>query len=179
MIKSVLCPLVLKNDVTLLQTLFIFCLFVFCFFCFLFFCCCCCCFLFVCFLVCLLLLLFFLLLFFLSFFFFFFFLFLVCFFCLFVFVCCFFCSGIPSQVIGACIMMQYTDNETLIWWVWQIQKHLLNLFCIVYTMNKLLYLTYTRTCMCRRKHLHRTTAQLQLTTGGGARYRNRKERSDT
>ena len=40
--------------------------------------------------------------------------------------------GNLSLVIGSCILMQYSDNKSLIWWLWRIQKQLLNLFCVVY-----------------------------------------------
>ena len=33
---------------------------------------------------------------------------------------------IPSKVIDASILMQYTCNESLIWWVWHIQKKNVN-----------------------------------------------------
>ena len=38
--------------------------------------------------------------------------------------------GKPSLVIGICILMQWSINRSPIWWIWPIQKQLLNLFCI-------------------------------------------------
>ena len=42
------------------------------------------------------------------------------------------CLSFTFHVIGACILMENTDNKSLARWARHIQKYLLNLFCIVY-----------------------------------------------